>query len=772
MVTSRSVTPPPGLARQARERFVMEMDGAAAAMAAAAQERLVALTQLPGTAKEMQERMQAFQAFQQLRAAWVPGVRQTWRKAWTQPHTTHGHMDGGTVGTLTLIEDDEVETRIQVSRLALALTHTVTWELNDLRLRVQHLEKISELAPHDVFRPEVLAGVLIEQWLACGLTRESWELVQDHMRAGLAKRLLLAYHHANEFLIQQGVLPEIDLKPLLKRSTAGAPTTRPSDKVPRAEGGGNATGAGMAAGGASAVKAEAGQPGQASGAGARTDAEGHATAGHMPPSRALQRAQGVFGQLKRLVTEKISGLPFGAPAAAVAPSPALAEALQHSSELISQYAASEDIEAIHARLRQQSAAIKSKASTASEKATVEIVALMFQSILSEERIPAGVRVWFARLQMPVLRVALAEPEFFSAPNHPARQLIDRMGSCVMGFDAGVIGGSALETEIRRVVQVIEQYPETGSKVFQLVLGEFQKFLAGFLTDKDLTRRVVSVAQQVEQKETLAIQYTIELRNMLNSVPVREEIREFLFKVWAEVLAMAAVRHGAQHEDTLSLKRVATDLLWTASAKPNRQDRAQVVKQLPQLLQRLRTGMSLLGLSADAQEAHIKAISDTLADAFMSRTELIPQSQLDDMARRLANLADVVGEATTEEIQLDSGSIEAMLGLEFARIDVIAEGGSHPSDAMLAWARELQLGSWFKLDHNNEVRQAQLVWRSDRGQLHLFVAADGRTCLFQVRRLAAYLQAGLLVPAEEDALTVRATRDALAKLDANPDRLLR
>ncbi|MER8281059.1 DUF1631 family protein, partial [Acinetobacter baumannii] len=89
------------------------------------------------------------------------------------------------------------------------------------------------------------------------------------------------------------------------------------------------------------------------------------------------------------------------------------------------------------------------------------VALMFQSILSEDRLPPSIRVWFARLQVPVLRVALAEPQFFSDLNHPARKLIDRMGSCVMGFDASSINGNALETEIRRVVQVIEQYPETG-----------------------------------------------------------------------------------------------------------------------------------------------------------------------------------------------------------------------------------------------------------------------------------------------------------------------
>jgi hypothetical protein len=85
--------------------------------------------------------------------------------------------------------------------------------------------------------------------------------------------------------------------------------------------------------------------------------------------------------------------------------------------------------------------------------------------------------------------------------------------------------------------------------------------------------------------------------------------------------------------------------------------------------------------------------------------------------------------------------------------------------------ELQQGNWFTLDHSGKAQQVQYVWRSDRRQLHLFASADGKSFLIQMRRLAAYLQAGLLLPAEEEALTVRATRDALAKLDANPERLL-
>ncbi len=497
--------------------------------------------------------------------------------------------------------------------------------------------------------------------------------------------------------------------------------------------------------------------------------------GTTPLARARQRAQGVLGQLKRLLLDR--GADFER-TRHDSRSPALAEALvqERGAWMEAQatqvgFAQGVGVQQLAGEIRQRSAELKKKATSVNEKATIEVVALMFQAILAEERIPAAIRVWFARLQMPVLRVALDEPEFFGTLQHPARQLIDRMGSCVMGFDASGVQVDAMESEIRRVVQVIEQYPETGRRVFQLVFEEFQKFLSRFLTEKGATQRVVSVVQQVEQKETLAIQYTIELRNMLNKIKVRDEIREFLFKVWAEALAVAALRHGAQHADTLALKRTATDLLWAASAKPNREDRARVIQELPKILQHLRQGMSLLGLPPTTQDAHIKILSDILADAFQSRTESIPQEEIDDMARRLEQLEVAISDDGTGEIELDPGTLEAMLGVDASSFELLANGGSNPGNAMLAWAQELEPGQWFVLDHNSKVAPVQLVWRSDRRQLHLFAAADGRNFLIQARRMAAYLQAGLLVPSEEEALTVRATREALNKLDANPERLL-
>ncbi|MFT4193090.1 DUF1631 family protein, partial [Ottowia sp.] len=517
---------------------------------------------------------------------------------------------------------------------------------------------------------------------------------------------------------------------------------------------------------------------------ARAAQETRMMTGVTPMARIRERAQGVLGQLRRMLSDRVAGFDTGAPAGP--PSPRLAQALAEPptpfavTELMERPGAGvsdigempgAQVEAVATQLRRRANALKAKADKPSEKATIEIVALMFQAILAEERIPAALRVWFARLQIPVLRLALAEPDFFASVQHPARQLIDRMGACALGFDAAQIGGSRLEREIKRIVQVIEQYPETGRRVYQLVLDEFKKFLGRSLTENNAVQQAATLAQQVEQKEALSIQYTIELRRMLDPVPVSEDVREFLFRIWSDVLAMAAVRHGPQHAETLRFKQAAADLLWSVSPRSDRAERGRVVQKLAGVIAVLREGMTSVAIPADEQDGHIKLLNDAVMQAFVSRAESISQSTLDGLARGLAALEDVVTDDPEGDVLLDPGLIELMFGVEGDALEVISTGGSQPGEGMLQWAHELELGSWFSLDHQGAVAQVQYVWRSERGQLHLLASGGGRSYLVQTRRLAAYLQAGLLVPVEDEALTVRATREALAKLNATPDQLL-
>jgi hypothetical protein len=381
-------------------------------------------------------------------------------------------------------------------------------------------------------------------------------------------------------------------------------------------------------------------------------------------------------------------------------------------------------------------------------------------------------VWFARLQMPVLRVAVSEPDFFATIDHPARVLIDRMGSCVMGFEGNpeAFEQDALHKEIRRIVQVIEAYPETGRVVFQTVLTEFERFLETYFRESNAsTRKGVSLAQQLEQREAYAIQYTIELRKMLQDVPVHDAIREFLFKVWADVMGQSAVQTSPTSDATRGMQRMARDLIWSASAKSSRDERREVLVRLPPLLKSLRAGMGSIGLPTERQDEHIKTLNTALSAAFSAKSAALSNEHLHSITQKLQALDAVLPEM--EDVELDADMFRDLSGYESGDMEVVGEGGSMPTPAMLAWARELQLGAWFVLDYRGRQERVQFAWQGMQRHLMLFVNGQGRGVLFQVHRLAAFLQAGLLVPQEEESLTVQATRSALEKLSADPERLL-
>lgn len=507
--------------------------------------------------------------------------------------------------------------------------------------------------------------------------------------------------------------------------------------------------------------------------------------------RSIEQAEAVLGRLNRLVARQVPDFYSSTIVQPHVPaSPGLQAAIRDAEVAVRQRfetppsvarggqdvpvlspSAAVSTPALLQELQARKVALKQAATTPVERATIEVVALMFQSLLTEERIPATVRVWFARLQMPVLRVAISEPDFFATIDHPARKLIDRMGACVMGFEAGSSGISEpMEREIKRVVQVVEAYPDTGRRVFQTVLTEFERFVEEyFKTEHAAARKGVSLAQQIEQRETLAIQYTIELRKMLNEVPVHDGVREFLFQVWADVLATTAVKSSPTSEPTKTMRKAAADLIWLASAKVSREERAEAIRKLSPLLKKLREGMSSAGVPPSRQDEYIQALNNALQAAFSARTATIPTERLNELMMQLETLEDMLPDI--DDLEIDESMVRDLSGHESQDLEVVAEGGSMPTPAMVAWARDLTVGAWFRLDYRDRVDAVQLAWQGSRKQFSLFVSPQGRGIMFQKHRLAAFLQAGLLVPVEEESLTVRATRDALAKLDADPTRLL-
>ncbi len=697
-------------------------------------------------------------------------------------HVT-GH--GPASETLSLVADSAVELSMLESRLAQTLVDRAGWEYTDLNARLSTLEGVQgdgNLDQAEVLRPQKPAHWVLDAWMTAGLGQTHWGTLQTVLHDEAAHWAEAAYHEANRVLLERGVRPEIDLRAFIRRTKdAGVlrtltPSPGVADRGARFGASGGSTGAG------------AFRTGPSSESDAHGSFEETRQLTQTPGLRSVAQNQATLGKLNQLVARQVpefmpqtSGANASGDQAGLAMPSQLGQAILSTQRVVQGQAdtVSESLPVspgtLVRDLQAQKRELKAAASTPVERAVIEVVALLFQSILMEERLPAAVRVWFARLQMPVLRVAVTEPDFFATLDHPARLLIDRMGACVMGFSGGGEAGDAsaqdnLHKEIKRVVQTIEAYPDTGRRVFQTVMIEFEHFLERYFREgNEASRKGVSLAQQVEQREAYAIQYTIELRKMLASVPVHEGVREFVFKVWADVLAHSAVHGGPGSEDTKALKRLAGDLIWSAGAKSSREERHEVLQRLPPLLKALREGMGRTGMNSEQQEQHIQALNQVFAAAFSAKAAAISAERMLEVTQRLEAIDGVLPELG--EIDLDADTLRDLSGHESEDLEVVAEGGTMPTPAMLAWAAELKLGAWFDLDYRHRHEHVQLAWRGMQRHLLLFVTPQGRGVLFQVHRLAAFLQAGLLVPLEEESLTVRATRDALAKLDADPDRLL-
>src|SRR5574343_641507 len=761
---------------------------------------------------------------------------------------------------LSLVDDITVRREIAVSRLSLAVMDLSTWEVADLRARVMKVIGQSDFSDDDLLRPQVMARCCVRAWLAAGLTLDAWQMLEPVLHKQLARRAQAGFHEANRLLVEQGVMPEIDLRPFIRRSD-GTPTQAgrldepaPAPTTGRASLGATGPSTVSAAPGAATGSAvpeswrrlfpeqasaplagadhARGQGGHGGGAGGRLGAVGAAGTGASGGSSAggsggggggggrpygvrLAGATGTDGpddigastshgleEETRLMTRPVAGVRLGTDVVlerfgqiverhlpgfldttqAQSPSAPLAGAMARAQQsLARQVDAGVDAsgapvearpEAVLRDLQQRQRDLKQAASTPGERATIELVALLFQSILTDDRIPATIRVWFARLQMPVLRVAIAEPDFFSSEDHPARRLIDRMGACVMGFEGGGTTeaiGPGLQSEIKRIVQVVEAFPDTGRRVFQTVLNEFEKFLASYYADRDDTTRMrISLAQQVEQRETLAIQYTIELRKLISGLPVHEGVRDFLFHVWADVLATAAIRQGPQSPEIASARDAATELIWTATAKTSREERAEVIRRLPPRLATLRQGMNSVGMAQQRQEDAIKALNIALTAAFGARAATVSQEQFEQLKQRLEAIEELIPD---DDFEIDDSWVldEGHHGSE--GLEVVADGGSMPSPAMIEWATQLRLGDSFTLDFRGRRETVRLVWQGMHRQLTLFAASGARCMLFQKARLAAFLQAGLLLPLHDESLTASATREALRRLEADPGRLL-
>ena len=256
---------------------------------------------------------------------------------------------------------------------------------------------------------------------------------------------------------------------------------------------------------------------------------------------------------------------------------------------------------------------------------IDVVGSLFDQILSDTRVPPQMARQIARLQLPVLRVALSDSSFFSSRRHPVRRFVNRIASLACAFDDFDEGpGKQFLERVRALVQEIVEGDFDQVEIYSAKLAALEAFIAEQTSNEAHEQGTAITLGSKESELRLQQRYTLQLQGSLQPMQLPTWLGEFLPQVWGQALVLAVSRDGADSDRAKRYRRVGRDLVMSIMPKGSPALRKKFLMALPPLMKDLNEGLALVGWPDAAQREFFNRLLPAHAESLKGA----PQSELD------------------------------------------------------------------------------------------------------------------------------------------------
>ncbi len=257
---------------------------------------------------------------------------------------------------------------------------------------------------------------------------------------------------------------------------------------------------------------------------------------------------------------------------------------------------------------------------------IDVVGSLFDQILSDSRVPPQMAREIARLQLPVLRVALNDSSFFSTRRHPVRRFINKIASLANAFDDFEDGpGAQFLLRVRKLVDEIIEGDFDQIELYAAKIAELERFISE-QTEGEIEEKSGAITTLEAKESELRVQqrYMLQLQSALGPMTLPPYLQDFLAQVWSQALVLAVRRDGAESDRARRYRRVGTDLVMSVQPKGSPMFRKKFLMQLPPLMKDLNEGMRLIGWPEAAQKEFFAKLLPAHAESLKGQ----PLSELD------------------------------------------------------------------------------------------------------------------------------------------------
>jgi len=619
------------------------------------------------------------------------------------------------LSSITLLHGDDLEVNVAVSGIVSKVTSQFSLPIMELTKRLGALcpdeavtERSNPLGPQKLCEAFVtsIENLEVDIRVRLILLKLFERLVMQNM--------LQVYDNANDLLIKAGVLPD-----LTRRREAERPKPErreaDADRDPLHPLSGSANGvAHGAAHAAHAAHAGHGQPWDGSQGG---------SAGGMD-----------FGFIQNLLSATRRDSPAFDPNQPVLPTAQLINLLNAAQIDAMQQAARlypGDIpqlpnlySLIAARAPDVTGAALSQLRRADDD-VVNFIGMLFDYILNDRNLAIPMKALIARLQIPIVKLAIIDKTFFEKSAHPARQLLNELSSVGIGWSSAAELKrdhvyDMIESVIARVLNDFNENPE----IFATLLEELRAFR---VRDEQRLHMTESRVRQTEagKARTLTAKQIVQqlINHKASGMRLPPDAGKFISDVWSRVLVYACLKHGTRSTEWQELVQTLDDLLWSLQPLQTLAEIERREALFDPIMSQLDTGVELIQFPSAEAEQWLETMEQQLAEINRSDRAYLGQDEPPPVAQDYTEMEEIVL-ATVGE-----------LGDPYR--------GESPEPAFMAAIDQLAEGVWIEFDHDGtDPLRCKLTAIIDPGARYVFVNRRGMKVLERSRlELARELQDG-------------------------------
>ncbi len=426
--------------------------------------------------------------------------------------------------------------------------------------------------------------------------------------------------------------------------------------------------------------------------------------------------------------------------------------------------------------------LKDIAADVDESMTIDVVAMLFEFILRDAKVPAEVRAQLGRLQFLVLKIALQDPNLFARKNHPARMLVNRIGSISLGMQQNNESAERVNAEICRIVSVILADETESLDSFTQMLDALDSWVANELAHcEKMASTAAQVLDHAKQRTLHFARITAMISDALSTYTIEPYLFEFLIGSWARAIELAGRENPIKER---RYRLVVPDLIWSLAPKVDRDECKLLLGLIPSMISTLREGVLTLGWSTEQiqqlnthlVEAHRLAMRSGAGaldapppplsliheafNGFMATVYTEEASEFEVKAPlNPVFITEAIGELENK-LNLMDQMIETELGFESATETQASEIFETP-----AFFEQLGNGVAIEINISGTPQRAQLSWtKANQNAIVLTIVDDAEPAVLSLRAFRRLFARDRVRFLEDAQLFDRAMADLLRSAD--------